>query len=183
MSLEQDNSEGSTGYQAGRDININNVLKNKSIIAEVVNAISKIDLGDKANLGKIKKLPEIDEKIGHNNITTYKYLINEYSFYGKILEGIYETLEEQNPGKKGTLLGRIFEFYKAEKRNLTQTDNIDVIRENADSIIENIIKKLDAEILKSSNLESYNEEIYSAIQIIVADAFIQCKILEDPNEQ
>ena len=183
MSLKQNNRKGSTGYQAGGDININNVLKNKSIIAEVVNAISKIDLGDKTNLGEIKKLPEIEEKIGHNNITTYKYLINEYSFYGKILEDIYETLEEEKPGKKGKLLRMISDFYKAEKGILTQTDNIDVIRKNADLIIENIIEKLNAEILKSSNLDATNEEIYSAIHIIVADAFIQCKILEDPNEQ
>jgi hypothetical protein len=183
MSLEQHNSEGSTGYQANRDINIINVLKNKSAIAEVVNAISKIDLEDENNLGKIKEIPEIEAKIRHNNITKYLYLINDYGLYGKILEGIYETLEQEKPGKKGKLLRVISDFYKAEKGILTQTNDLDIIRDNADLIIENIITKLDDKILKSSNLDAENEDVHSAIQIIVADAFIQCKILEDPNEQ
>ena len=182
MSLKQNIKGGSTGYQA-ETINIINVLKNKSTIAEVVNAISKIDLEDENNFGKIKEVPEIEAKIRHNNITKYLYLINDYGLYGKILEGIYETLEQEKPGKKGKLLRVISDFYKAEKGVLTQTNDIDLIRHNADLIIENIITKLDDEILKSSNLDAENEEVHSAIQIIVADAFIQCKILEDPNEQ
>ena len=182
MSSEQKIKGNSTGYQANI-INIINVLKNKSTIGDVVNAISKIELEDETNLGKIKELPEIGEKIGHNNITKYKYLIDGYGLYGKKLKGIYETLEEEKPEKKGKLLRMISDFYKAEKGILTQTDNIDVIRKNADLIIENIIKKLDAEILKSSNLDAENEDVHSAIHIIVADAFIQCKVLEDPNEQ
>lgn len=185
MSKKQNIDRGSTGYQAD-NININNfydVIRNSSTLAKVVNAISKIDLDDKTNFGEIKEAPVIEDKIKHNNIKTYQYLINGYKVYGKELEKIYKTFEQEKPGKKSKLLRVVSDFYKAEKGNLTTNNDIEIIRSNADKIIENIINRLDVEILKSSNINVDNEDIKIAISIIVADAFIRCKILEDPSEQ
>jgi len=182
MSNQKQNiDKGATGYQAARDINIYNVIRNPSILADVVNEISKINLDDSI-YGLIKEAPQIEEKILHNNINSYRYLIDDYQIYGKELEKIYKTLEQINPGRKGKLLRVISDFYKKEKGIVTTDNNIDLIRQHADNIIENVIDKLEIEILKSSNLNAQNEEIKTAISIIVADAFIRCKILEDPNE-
>lgn len=183
MNQKQKNVKGATGYQAGRDININNVVKNPSILARVVNVISKLDLDDKINYGVLKEAPVIEDKIKYNDVKAYFGLINDYGLYGKKLDGIYQTLEQEKPGRKNKLLRNITDIYKKEKGSLTTDDNIEIIRENADIIIENIIKKLDLETKESSNINAENEDIKAAISIVVADAFIRCKILEDPNEK
>jgi hypothetical protein len=50
-------------------------------------------------------------------------------------------------------------------------------------IIENIINQIESEIVKSSNLNADNEDVKNATSIVVADAFIACKILETPNDK
>jgi len=183
MSNQKQNiGKGGSGLQAGRDINIYSVLRNPSILADVVNEISKINLDDESIYGLIKEAPQIEEKILHNNIKVHRYLIDDYQIYGKELENIYKTLEQLNPGRKGKLFRVISDFYKKEKGILTIDNNIELIRQNADSILGNVIEKLENEILKSSNLNAQNEDIKTSISIIVADSFIRCKILEDPNE-
>lgn len=179
----QNIGKGGTGYQAGDSINIYNVLKNPSTLAEVVNAISKINLDDKSLYGQLKEAPVIEDKIEHNNVQAYRYLINDYQLYQKTLEKIYKTFDQEQPFRKNRLLRVISDHYKKEKGALTTNDNdIETIREHADSIIEKIISKLENEILKSSNLQSTNEDTLTAISIIIADAFIRCKILEDPRD-
>ncbi len=174
-----------TGYQTGDNgvININNVVKNPSILANVINAISKIDLDDKTNFGELKEAPVIEDKIKHNDIKAHFELINDYGLYGKKLETIYQTLEQEKPGRKSRLLRNISDLYKIEKGNLTTNNDIEVIRANADLIIENIINKLDFAAKESSNIDADNEDVKAAVSIVVADAFIRCKILEDPSEQ
>lgn len=179
----QNIGKGGTGYQAGDSIHIYNVLKNPSILADVVNAIAKIDLDDESLYGQLKEAPIIEDKIEHNNIQSYRYLINDYQLYQKTLEKIYKTLDQEQPNRKNNLLRVISDYYKKEKGALTtNTNDIETIRDNADTIIEKIISKLENEILRSSNLQSANEDVTTAISIIIADAFIRCKILEDPNE-
>ena len=103
--------------------------------------------------------------------------------YGKKLEKIYQTLEQEKPGRKSRLLRNISDLYKIEKGNITTNNDIEQIRKNADLIIGNIINKLDLEAKQSSNIDADNEDIKAAVSIVVADAFIRCKILEDPSEQ
>jgi hypothetical protein len=179
---KQNIGKGGTGYQA-KTININNIVRNPSILANVINVISKIDLDDKTNLGVLKEAPVIEDKIKHNDIKAYFELINDYGLYGKKLETIYQTLEQEKPGRKSRLLRNISDLYKKEKGKITINNDIVKIRENADLIIENIINKLDLEAKESSNINAENEDIKAAVSIVVADAFIRCKILEDPSEQ
>ncbi len=179
---EQNIDNGGTGYQA-KTININNIVRNPSILAKVVNAISKIDFDDESNFGVLKEPPVIDDKIKFNDVKTYLELIKDYGLYGKKLDSIYKTLEQENPGRKSRILRNIADLYKIEKGKLTNDDDIEIIRSNADLIIENTINELDREAKQSANIDADNEDIKAAIFIVVADAFIRCKILEDPNEQ
>ncbi len=179
---EQNIGKNGTGYQAER-INIYNVIRNPSKLANVVNAISKIDFDDKSNFGVLKEPPVIDDKIKHNDVKAYFELIKDYGLYGKKLSSIYKTLEQEKPGRKSRILRNIADLYKVEKGKLTNDNNIEIIRSNADLIIENIINKLDKEAKQSANIDADNEDIKAAIFMVVADAFIRCKILEDPNEQ
>jgi hypothetical protein len=130
---KQNIGKGGTGYQA-EIININNVVRNPSILANVVNAISKIDFYDKSNFGVLKEPPLIDDKIEYNDVKAYLGLIQDYGLYGKKLDSIYKTLEQEKPGRKSMILRNIADLYKLEKGILTNNNDIQVIRSNADLI-------------------------------------------------
>ena len=182
MQRKQVNKGNSTGYQA-ENINIYNVIRNTSILADVVNAISKINLDDEGIFGAVKEKPIIEDKINHNSIEKYRYLIDDYQIYGKELGKIYNTLEKEKPGRKAKLLRVISDFYKKEKGVISTDGNFEDIKNNSDLIIENIINQIETEIVKSSNLNADNEDVKNATSIVVADAFIACKILENPNDK
>lgn len=57
---------------------------------------------------------------------------------------------------------------------------IDVIRESADSIIDKVESTLLNEIRTSTNIEVSIDAINLSLQIVLIDAFIRCKILEEP---
>ena len=68
------------------------------------------------------------------------------------------------------------------KLNKKQIEGILITQKQSDSILENIIKNLKDKVLESSNLNAYNEEIENALNLIVANAFIECLVLENPQE-
>jgi hypothetical protein len=57
-----------------------------------------------------------------------------------------------------------------------------VIKKYSDSILENIRQNLRTKILESSNLDASNEDVDKTLNLIVADAFIACIILKNPQE-
>ncbi|MNT78211.1 hypothetical protein D3C72_2174240 [compost metagenome] len=59
-------------------------------------------------------------------------------------------------------------------------DELYIIRKHADEIIEAVERNMLSEIRKSSNIESSSEAINLSLQVILIDAFIRCKILEEP---
>ena len=62
---------------------------------------------------------------------------------------------------------------------MNSADPISIIRLNADNIIENIEDELFNLINK--NRDQNKEDIAFEISIIMVDAFMRCKILEEPN--
>ena len=179
--LKQNNS--GTGFQANKII-VNNFVKNKSNIANIVNALSKINFDHNHNIFTRYKPADIEKKINHNNISKFKYLINEYKIYTQFLDEIYQNLEAEKPGRRDLLLEMVNRLYEQEVASYYDEENINIkkIRDNSDNIIENILIKLREKVLESANLDVENEEMDFAISIIMADLFIRCTILENPDE-
>ena len=59
-----------------------------------------------------------------------------------------------------------------------QPNKLEIIQNNADKIIKNIENKL-LELIDTQ--QSNNDDIYIALPIILTDAFMRCKILEEPR--
>ena len=56
------------------------------------------------------------------------------------------------------------------------------IKKHADEIVDDIIKQLRKFIYKSANINSlYKEQVEIGINVVVAHAFVECLILENPN--
>ena len=155
------------------------IFNNPTLLNQAINAISAINLDDELENESSASF-NIEEKIKHNSVKKYKYIIEEYSkYYGK-LNSLYSELEAQGSFKKEKLLRVIRNLYlKIKGQIVAGKDNeLEIIQQNADNILKQIEKSLMDLINKN---QSNNDDIYIALPIIMVDAFMRCKILEKPS--
>jgi hypothetical protein len=168
------------------NVYINSIPKLTSDLSTVVNALSK-------KLFFEETTPELavedpftpNQKIEYNNVRQFKSIIDGYkSFWGK-LSTIYQEFDRQGTNKKHIVLENIKLAYLKEKTRLIQgnagKEEIEIIREHADEIIQKVENSLVQQIESSSNIETSKESINISLQIVLIDAFIRCKILEEPK--
>jgi len=164
-------------WKANREQEISNQrIRNPTYLKTAINALSDIDFPEEIN-EKEKKPFEIGKKISYNSIKRNKSLIERYKAYYYILNNLYSELEEQGSFKKVKLLRNIENIYLKVKGKYVngEGDEMKIIRENADNIFEDVQKKI-CETLK----EEVVENIMFEIDLIMVDAFMRCKILEEP---
>lgn len=132
--------------------------------------------------------PEIDEKLHFNNVSTYRFLIeSNYSENAYYLEKAYEALDVESPGRKRVFLNYINSLYLMSLGDLLGENpglsKMEIIRKDADAIISKVISalalKLSANTKGIEHLSS--ESINLNIFTIVCHAFVDCKVLENPN--
>lgn len=159
----------------------NLIVKNSSILSILINQVGSSLLVEDFNEDNASA-PNTDEKINFNNIVLYKPVIEEYSIFQGKLNSIYEEIENQGSSKKDFLLQNIRTLYLKEKGKYK---GITEIRINADSIFENIENELWNIIEVSDNLSKDLpiEALKMAVLIVMVDAFMRCKILEEPNRK
>ena len=164
----------------------NNPSEVNQIVLSLYNAISEdTTTNERRNLP-----PEIEEKISFNNVVAYRPLIEaNFSENGFYLDAAYEALDSDIPGRKKLFLGFINNLYLSIlgehiQKNPTASE-IETIRSGADSILAEVINRLLLRI--SSNTKTIehipSESIESIIISIACHAFVDCKILENPNNQ
>lgn len=163
----------------------NNPSDVNQIVLSLYNAIS----GDQELFEKRALPPTIDEKINFNNVIIYRPLIEtNFSENGFYLDSAYDSLDFDTPGRKKIFLNFINTLYLATlgkylKENIG-VDKLEVIRNNSDNIIVEIINTL---LLRISNNQNSIEHISSEsieynVIAIVCHAFVDCKVLENPNK-
>lgn len=162
----------------------NNPSEVNQVVLSLYNAISD----DSTCFEKRNLPPDIEEKISFNNVISYKPLIEtNYSENGFYLDAAYEALDSDTPGRKKLFLDFINQLYLSIlgthiKKNLPE-DKLTVIRANADTILVEVINCLLLRI--SNNTKSIehisSESIESIVITIVCHAFVDCKVLENPN--
>lgn len=175
--LKREHEKNIASLQFGK----NTIAKYPSVLSILINQIGSSLLEDEfENIGK--KAPITEEKILYNNVITYKPIIEEYSIYQGKLNRIYEEIEKQGSSKKSFLLQNIKSLYLKEKGKY---GSVEVIRDNADLIFENIENEIWRILESSSNLGPGLpfELIKMGILIVMVDAFMRCKILEEPINQ
>lgn len=152
-----------------------------SMLNMVINAISDIELDIEENISSLNiKAFDIDAKIKHNDIKRNKALIEEYKVFYTKVNSLYKVLEGQGSFKKDNLLRNIKGIYLQIKGKYIGNDSnpMLIIRDNADNIIEDVQDKL--LILAEKKTCNYLEDISFGVSLIMVDAFMRCKILEDP---
>lgn len=153
------------------------------VILSLFESIKTIDISNGVNN---LSHPRVNDKIAHNNIKKYRFKIEAiYSENCFIIESAYENLDSYNPGNKKILLDYINSLYLeilGEISSDVSKSKIEIINENdnGDLILEKVLNKL---ILSVFNLHNDipKENLVLSLTIIVYHAFVECKILENPN--
>lgn len=157
------------------------ITSNYSLLNLAIDAISRVDFDEAEEQGGGYVAFNIEDKISYNEIKRNKSLIDEYKvFYSKLNE-LYSELEIQGSFKKDKLLRNIKKIYLRYKGKYVgdSSNAMDLVRSNADNIIEDIEQELMGLIERDSR--HFEEDITFGVSIIMVDAFMRCKILEEPK--
>ena len=161
------------------DILNSKIKTNPSMLKNAINAISNIELTENKETEKLNVFdPKI--KISYNSIKRNVSLIQEYKVYHKKINTLYDELEKQGSIKKERLLNIIRNTYIEVKGKYTldSLNELEIIKLNSDNIIDDIFETLYS---KMKDSQFWEEDIILGIRLIMVDAFMRCKILEEPK--
>lgn len=157
---------------------IHKINSNPSMLLNAINAIANIQLDNTLEADNLNP-PNPKTKIAHNCIKRNVTLIQEYKVYFQKINSLYDELELQGSIKKERLLNNIKIIYTQIKGRyvLDSPDPLEIIRENSDNIFDDVYDELDSKMRDS---HAWEEDVQLGIRLIMVDAFIRCKILEEP---
>ena len=148
------------------------------IIGDIVSTAVKIDFLD-------RKFPaSITIKIEHNNLRSKRIIVQQYKSYSSNVEKAYAIADRQIINGKQTAMVLLNGMYvnSLDKFGIDPFDiDLEGIRMHADSIVDDVIKQLRKFVYKSSNTPSFKEQVEIGINVVVAHAFVECLVLENPN--
>jgi len=146
------------------------IVKLDSNLATIINILSK-EQWDEANQITAVNSFEIDRKIKFNDLKNAKDTIKEYCVYYQKIDEKYAEFDTKGVNKSNSVLASI-------KREYLKFKNQD----DADSIFSSVINSVKNKVLNSSNYEEIPiDELELCVDILVVDAFIRCKIFENPG--
>ncbi|MFH0736162.1 MAG: ABC-three component system protein [bacterium] len=147
-------------------------IKLDSNLASIINILSKEDLT--ISTKSAGKGFEIEQKIRHNKLDITKPIIDEYKIYHSRLDKKYKEFDISGSNKSLSVLQCIHSTYI---ETLVKFDNKD-----SDSIFFIILDLIKEKVLKSANYVKIPvDELELCVKIIVVDAFIRCKLFENPE--
>jgi hypothetical protein len=145
-------------------------MKLESNLATVINILSKEDWDKTEPVVEINSF-EIERKISHNNLKTAKAIIDDYTVHYGRVDKIYTEFDSLGSNKSSSVLSTIRQEYAKAKSSLTD-----------DQLFFDVISKVIDKVLNSSNYTSIPfDELELCINILVVDAFIRCRIFENPE--
>ncbi|MDY0016454.1 MAG: SMEK domain-containing protein [Candidatus Delongbacteria bacterium] len=145
-------------------------IKLESNLARIIDILAKEDWDKKNPVTEIDAY-EIDRKITFNNLKSAINIIDDYKLHYGRLDKIYKEFDSLGLNKSKSVMSTISKVYSHEKENFTD-----------DSLFFVVLEKILERIIKSSNfIPIPYEELELCVNILVVDAFIRCKIFENPE--
>lgn len=147
-------------------------VKVDSNLAEIINVLAKEDLDLKS--AKINTTVfVIEKKINYNNLNGVRELIDDYKIFSVKLNQKYTEFDRGGRNKSTSILQIIRKQYVKLKNEKKNSEEIFY------GVVENIMKIIE----ESANYKKLPfEELEMCVDILVVDAFMRCKIFENPEE-
>ncbi|KAA6331375.1 hypothetical protein EZS27_020008 [termite gut metagenome] len=146
------------------------IVKFETNLASVINILSKDDLNKNDITSEINSF-QIDRKISYNNLNAAKDIIEDYRIHYGRIDKIYSEFDSFGSNKSSSVLSTIRQEYLRLKSSFSD-----------DELFFNVIEKIIEKVMESSNYEIIPlDELELCVNILVVDAFIRCKIFENPK--
>lgn len=144
------------------------MIKMESNIAAIINFIAKEDWSDSGNVVQVNSF-EIERKIKHNSLNNASSVIKEYSIYQPKIDAIYSEFDKRGLNKSKSVLSSLNREYLKHKGKETEV------------IFNEITSATMQKIIDSSNFDLIPiDELELCVDLLIVDAFIRCKIFENP---
>lgn len=152
--------------ELGTDSGINNTESN---LTSIINLLSQGELRE--NEKDYESIAfEIENKINYNELSSTKYIIEEYAVYSSHIDKIYKEFDQQGKNKSRSVLSSIRAIY---------ADNLDKLQ--GDKLFLQIVTAIVDRVTESCNYEDIPfEELEMCASIVATDTFVRCKIFENP---
>lgn len=157
-------------------------------ISSAINELLKSLARQPFSFKKTKRRPSSETvvKISHNNLKSKSHIIKQYLDHSSKVEEAYGEIDSLIAFGKDTILQNLNDLYylaldSIEIDYLTCEVDIIKIRENSEFILDFIIQKLKNTVFESKNTPSYKEHVELGVNVVVAHAFIECIIMENPT--
>lgn len=153
------------------------------VVAKFSEDLSDYDTGPKRSLP-----PEVDVKLSYNDFPPSHHIIADYSKYLNVLEATYRGVEQRNDDARRLVRRRAAVAYAQQLHDLCATNGInhahahDFARTNAVSLVMAVVAVLLADFAAVSVPHIMHETAHLAVCLIVADAVIECEVLERPAD-
>lgn len=157
-------------------------------ISSAINELLKSLANQPFSFKRTKRRPSSETvvKINHNNLKSKSHIIKQYLDHSSKVEEAYGEIDSLIAFGKDTILQNLNDLYylsldSIEIDYLTCEVDIIKIRENSEYILDFIIQKLKNTVFESKNTPSYKEHVELGVNVVVAHAFIECIIMENPT--
>lgn len=143
--------------------------KVESNLTTIINILSKEDWNQ--DVYPVETIPyDIEAKITYNQLNSARVLIEDYSIHHHRISKIYSVYDKQAKNKSLSVLNGI----RWQYITLGSVDSPD---QSFTLVIDKLLKRIKG----SANYTPMpEEELELCVQILVVDAFIRCKIFENP---
>lgn len=157
--------------------------KVNSIINDIISKISQNDV--KIDIKDRSFPPKVSQKISHNKLKDNRKIVVQYKSYSSHIESAYSIIEKSIVNGKQTAMLILNDMYGSalNKFNIDVWEpDMDKIKKHADEIIDDVKKQLSSFLYKSSNITFTKEQMSVGINVVIAHAFVECYVLENPND-
>lgn len=138
-------------------------------LGTIINLLAKENLNHIISEASLDAF-EIDKKIDFNNLTVARFIIEDYKIYYGVIDKMYAEFDKLGANKSLSVLQCIRYEYLKNKAKL-----------DGDELFSLIISNIEKRILDDPNSSHIPpEEVAICVGIVIVDAFIRCKIFENP---
>lgn len=160
------------------------LVRRPSILGHLVEIIATGSY-DPLNLDRTPAAADV--KIDFNNLTHFRWLIDEYIQNSLTIDGAVTSLNQLIPDGSTRLKRQMKRFYYAALAKYSIKTNpfdLEKLKINSDKVVAEVIDTTKRFVNASENLKDgyYIEDIEEGVQLIVSYCIIECIVLENPND-
>jgi hypothetical protein len=156
--------------------------KQPALLSQVITKLANANLEDEAHTNESAESAfQIRNKLDYNSVKRNRPLIEDFKIFNGKLNTIYQALESDNAFKMESLFRNIKMIYvKSKGKYIQDFDNqLPDIKKHSDDIFEDVEERL-LELAQDSD-NTVIDDISFGVSVVMVDAFMRCKILEEPK--